>query len=135
MASVRKRKWTHKGPEKEAWVVAYTNQGGTRRIKTFEKKKDADRYRVKVEEELSRGAHVVLNDSARVSEAIDLYLRHCDRRVKMGEIVKGTYVGIVKAMNFISARMGGKRFVETTFHDFERLIEDMRVEGYKANTV
>jgi integrase len=43
--SVRKRAWTTaKGVKKEAWIVNYTDQGGTRRLKTFEKKKVADDF-------------------------------------------------------------------------------------------
>ena len=34
--SVRKRAWTNgQGVEKEAWVVGYVDQNGTRRLKTF----------------------------------------------------------------------------------------------------
>ena len=37
--SIRKRTWkTAKGEAKEAWVVDYVDQGGKRRLKTFEEK-------------------------------------------------------------------------------------------------
>jgi hypothetical protein len=43
--SVRKRKWTtRKGETKEAWVVSYTGQSGSRHLETFDRKKDADAY-------------------------------------------------------------------------------------------
>jgi integrase len=42
--SVRKRAWvTSKGVEKEAWIVDYVDQARRRRLKTFAKKKAADR--------------------------------------------------------------------------------------------
>jgi hypothetical protein len=37
--SVRKRTWiAPEGEEKTAWVVDYVDQGGRRRLKTFERK-------------------------------------------------------------------------------------------------
>ena len=44
--SVRKRTWQNRdGSNGEAWIVNYTDQAGTRRLKTFERKKDADASR------------------------------------------------------------------------------------------
>ena len=54
--SVRKRTWTTaKGVEKEAWVVDYVDQSGKRRLKTFAKKKDADRYEATSRVEVMHG--------------------------------------------------------------------------------
>lgn len=39
MASVAKRKWTHNGFTKEAWMVRYVDPRGSRRGKTFELKR------------------------------------------------------------------------------------------------
>ena len=40
--SIRKRSWTTaKGEQKEAWVVDYADSSGKRRLKTFERKKEA----------------------------------------------------------------------------------------------
>jgi len=47
--SVRKRTWRNRdGSQGEAWVVAYTDQGGTRRIKSFGRKRDADAFHATV---------------------------------------------------------------------------------------
>jgi integrase len=55
--SVRKRKWiTSKGEAREAWVVAYS-QDGIQHIKTFEKKKDADAYHATVKVDIRAGVH------------------------------------------------------------------------------
>ena len=54
MASVAKRSWIHNGETKTKWVVRYTDQGGTRRMKTFPSKKTADRYGTQVETEIWR---------------------------------------------------------------------------------
>lgn len=92
MATVRKRKWTHNGTDKEAWVVTYTDQGGKRRLKTFDKKKDADSYRTKVETELERGEHVAANASVTVEDAGKAWLDDCRRRRRIGDNMAGTTI-------------------------------------------
>ena len=40
--TVRKRTWTNRdGSQSESWVVAYTDQAGKRRLKSFDKKREA----------------------------------------------------------------------------------------------
>ena len=56
--SVRKRKWiTRLGEAKETWVVNYTDQQGVRRLKTFDRKKDADPYHASVKVDVKAGIH------------------------------------------------------------------------------
>lgn len=89
MATVRKRKWVHNGQAKEAWVVAYTDQGGKRRLKTFDKKKDADKYRTKVETEIEAGVHTPARETATFREACEGYLIECERRWRIGDKMSG----------------------------------------------
>ena len=42
--SVRKRTWMKGDEQQEAWVVDYFDASGTRRLKTFKRKKDADAW-------------------------------------------------------------------------------------------
>ena len=43
--SVRRRQWiSPSGESKEAWIVDYRDQHGSRHIKTFAKKRDADTH-------------------------------------------------------------------------------------------
>ena len=65
MASVAKRSWTHNGQTKTKWVVRYTDQVGSKHMKTFPSKKTADKYRMQVETEIERGTHTA--DSASLS--------------------------------------------------------------------
>ncbi|WP_095201640.1 tyrosine-type recombinase/integrase [Mesorhizobium carmichaelinearum] len=68
--SVRKRKWTTaKGVEKEAWVVDYADGNGTRRLKTFDKKKDADAWEAKTTVSIDEGTHVADRATVTVKEA------------------------------------------------------------------
>jgi hypothetical protein len=68
--SIRKRTWTTgKGEEKTAWVVDYVDTKGTRRLKTFAKKKDADQFAATAKVEVREGVHVADSASATVKQA------------------------------------------------------------------
>jgi len=67
--SVRKRTWGSKDDRREAWVADYVDQQGTRRLKTFDRKKDADAYEAKATVEVSDGTHVADSASVTVKEA------------------------------------------------------------------
>ncbi|TRC92191.1 site-specific integrase [Mesorhizobium sp. WSM4303] len=73
--SVRKRKWTTaKGAEKEAWIVDYVDGNGTRRLKTFDKKKDADAWEAKTTVSIDEGTHVADRATVAVDEASVFWL-------------------------------------------------------------
>jgi hypothetical protein len=73
--SVRKRTWANRdGSQGEAWVVAYTDHDGTRRIKSFEKKRDADAYHATVRVDVRRGVHTADSRSVSVAEAGALWI-------------------------------------------------------------
>ncbi|KQW75638.1 integrase [Devosia sp. Root413D1] len=72
--SVRKRKWTSKGVEHEAWVVDYVDGAGARRLKTFSKKKEADAFSAASKVEIRDGVHVADSASVAVKEAGRLWL-------------------------------------------------------------
>jgi integrase len=77
--SVRKRTWTNQdGSQGETWVVAYSDQGGKRRIRSFEKKRDADAFHASVATDLRAGLHVPDRDSVMVAEAGRLWLKSCE---------------------------------------------------------
>ena len=73
--SVRKRTWTTgKGIEKTAWVVDYADNAGTRRLKTFERKKEADSFAATATIEIRDGVHVADSDSTTVTKAGNLWI-------------------------------------------------------------
>jgi len=90
MASVSKRKWTYQGVEKEAWIVRYKDAGGRHRQKTFDFKKDADRWRRQIEQELEFGTHIPAADHRTFGAACDEYLTDLRERVAAGEIRRTT---------------------------------------------
>ena len=78
--SVRKRKWVNgAGVEKEAWVVDYLDIAGTRRLKTFSKKKDADIFSATATVEVREGLHVAYSASATVTKAGELWIANSSR--------------------------------------------------------
>jgi integrase len=68
--SVRKRTWTtRQGETKEAWIVDYVDGKGERHIKTFARKKDADRHHANVTVDVAKGIHTPENRSLTVAKA------------------------------------------------------------------
>ena len=73
--SVRKRAWTTRsGEDREAWIVDYTDQGGKRRLKTFDRKKEADAFAATASVEVREGVHVADSASITVKGAGDLWI-------------------------------------------------------------
>src|SRR5262245_16477291 len=77
--SVRKREWiTRRGEAREAWVVDYSDQAGTRVLKTFDRKKDADSYHDSVRMDVRRGVHTTPSKSPTVAEAAQTWLNRVE---------------------------------------------------------
>jgi integrase len=73
--SVRRRKWTNAdGSRGEAWVVNYTDGSGKRRLKTFDRKKDADAYHAQTAVDVRAGTHTAPSRSVTVAKAGELWL-------------------------------------------------------------
>ncbi|WP_182422315.1 site-specific integrase [Aureimonas sp. ME7] len=77
--SVRKRAWTTpKGEAKTAWVVDYTDTTGKRRLKTFQRKKEADQFAATTTVEVIDGTHIAAGASATIAAAGKLWLLSVD---------------------------------------------------------
>ena len=96
--SVRKRTWQNAdGSQGEAWLAAYTDHEGKRRIRSFDKKQEAVAYHASVAGELRSGIHVPDSQSVTVAEAGKLLARaarrtgwNARRRTTTGSISSGT---------------------------------------------
>lgn len=86
MASVNRRPGADKNGKPYGWIVRYKDAGGAYRQKTFDKKKDADRYQLKIETELESGEHIAPAQSQTVAEAVRLFLREIDAKVSIGAL-------------------------------------------------
>ena len=93
MATITKRRWkTGKGEEREAYVLAYTDQQGSRHKEQFAKKKEADARRLEVEGQINTGAFRAEAKKKTVSDAIDAYIKELKRRHEREEKVTTMYL-------------------------------------------
>ena len=77
MATIRKRTWTTaSGEAREAWQVDFVDQHGKRRHKQFERKKDADAWKVAARAGVQAGTYTPESASATIAEAAALWVDH-----------------------------------------------------------
>src|SRR5947209_370290 len=75
MAAIKKRRWlTGKGEWKEAWRLRYTDGSGKERSKQFDRKGDAEAYRLKSGWEIVQGIHTPDAASITVADAFKLWI-------------------------------------------------------------
>ena len=97
--SVRKRTWRNRdGSQGEAWVVNYTDQGGSRRLKSFDRKKDADAFAGAVSVDIRAGIHIPDRDSITVAEAAKLWLASADAASRARADAKGGSATTITAL-------------------------------------
>jgi integrase len=71
------RVWTTKtGETRTAWIADYRDQQGVRRLKTFQRKKDADAWLDQAKVEVRQGIHTAASASKTVVEAWEMWLQH-----------------------------------------------------------
>lgn len=136
MASVRKREWTHNGAKREAWVCSYTDQEGKRRLKTFDKKKEADAFRQKAEAEINAGIHTAASASVTVAEAVREFLQDRERQRRLGDVAGNT----LEKERFVLERrlvaaLGSQKVSELKSEQVQGYVDGLRSEGLAANTV
>jgi len=77
--SVRRRTWINDdGSQGEAWIVNYTDGAGKRRLKTFKRRRDAERFEDVVGVGVRAGLHVPDSQSVTLAEAGKLWLTSCE---------------------------------------------------------
>lgn len=133
MASVKKRKWTYKGADKSAWVVRW-QEGGKHRSKQFEKKKDADAHRVKVENLEASGAGII-DSTITVKEVCKKFLENEELRVRDGRIVKSNFINTRTAVNkYIDPLIGHHVMVDLQPSQVDWLYGEMLKKGLSPRT-
>lgn len=126
MASVAKRKWTHKGQQREAWVVRYKDKGSAHRSKQFDLKKDADGYKRKVENELEAGTHIARSGSVTVAEMMEEFAASIERKFRDGQ-ASHSYVAMLNTCHpYITKRIGQTLLLDLTWQAVEQLSHDLR---------
>ena len=77
--STRRRRWTtRKGEPREAWIVDYSDQDGSRHIETFKRKKDADAHAQQVGVDVRSGTHTPVSKSVTVAKAAEDWIAYCE---------------------------------------------------------
>jgi integrase len=110
--AIRQREWTtSKGKRKTAWIVDYFDAKGTRRLKTFKTRREADDWRSGAKVELRTGIHVADRDSIIVSDAGKLWIADCKADGLEPTSIE-TYQGYLD--NHIAPLIGTKRLNEMT---------------------
>jgi integrase len=86
MASIRKREWKNaNGAQKTAYIVDYVDSLGGRQRQQFTRWKEADRFRIKIENQLSEGTYRPDANKVTVKEVSEAYLNHCQGRMDRNE--------------------------------------------------
>ncbi len=75
MATIRKREWRTKAGRRIAWVAAYFDQDGVRRLKTFRTQRDARDWLPATQEAVKAGTHTPDTISPTLCEAVDAWIR------------------------------------------------------------
>jgi len=66
------------GTERSRWVVDYVDTSGTRRLKSFATKKEADAWSVTALHEVKQGTHTPASVSISIREAFERWIAHCE---------------------------------------------------------
>ena len=130
MASVAKRKWTHKGIAAEAWVVRYIDETGSRRSRQFEQKKQADAFKREAERELETGNHVARSQTVSVGRLCDDYMAAQEAMHRNGTIAQNTLSrrrAFVKA--YIKPSLGDVLATELSRERIDGFIRHIRAKG------
>lgn len=136
MASVSKRRWKKPdGSTGETWVVRHIDRDGKHRQKTFDKKKEADKYRTSVEAEIVERGFATHINGATVAAVTDLFLKEQESRVDDGDIGKSRFNRIMMAATkSILPHLGKMIAKDLTAQDVERWYQDLRQGGLSART-
>jgi integrase len=86
MASIRKRNWkTLKGEARKGFAVDYFDGQGKRQRKQFEKRGEADAFRIDIENQMRVGTYRPEAGKVTVAELAEMFLGHCRGRMERGE--------------------------------------------------
>jgi integrase len=128
--SVRKRKWTTRlGEPKETWVVNYTDQKRVRRLKTFDRKKDADAYHASVKVDVKAGIHTTSKTT--VAQAGEKWIADAEGRLERATVK--TYQEHLK--HHIAPIIGGIFLRDLTVPAVRNFMDVLRAAGRSPDMV
>jgi integrase len=114
--------WKSVGETKTAWVADYFDQHGTRRLKSFKIKKDADAWLVQARGQVARGTHTADTASATVADAADRWLARCER----DNLEQSTMVGYRSHVTYhIKPPLGSTKLSRLTGPRVQEFIDEL----------
>lgn len=126
MAKVSKREWTApNGEQKSAWVVRW-KEGARHRSRQFDRKKEADAFRVTTEGGIASGAAAQDGEKVSVAQACEAFLRFSETRCADGRISRGHLLNLNRAVDrSIVPHLGRLMFCDVTQAHVEQFYADM----------
>jgi integrase len=129
--SVRKRTWTtSNGETKEAWIVDYRDRakGGTRVLRTFQLKKEADAFVVDMKSEVRDGVHIARSKSVTVTQAGKFWIATAEAN----ELERATVVDYRRLLDMHIAPFIGSTKLSDLSVPMVRAFEDQLREGGRS---
>jgi integrase len=136
MATVRRRTWQTKDGPRTAWVVDYFDGTGTRRLKTFERQREAKGWLAQVQVDVKAGEHVADRASITVAKAAELWLETCRHGSPDGEHAP-LEASTVREYERYVRYMTGDAIVGVTLNQLDRAMVDeflKRLRGARRST-
>ena len=127
MAKIRKRVWTNKNGEQEAWIIDYKDQHNKRHIETFKTRKQADARRKQIEGEVDLGVHTPAYASRTVAEAGEAW-------IKQAQVVDGLERSTIRQYRqhldlHINPFIGAKKLAQLTVPSVKKFRADLIEAG------
>jgi len=129
VATVRKRKLPS---GLIRWQASYTDGGGKRRAKLFERKSDGDAWLVETSHDLKRGLHTPAGVSPTVKQAGALWIKRCNEKGLEQSTVRG-YEEHTEL--HIYPFIGAKKLAELTAPAVNAFADRLREEGRSPDMV
>ena len=118
-------------PPQEAWIVDYA-ANGSRHLKTFEHKKDADLYSKQVGVDVDKGIHIAPSKSKTVAEAGDLWIKACEG----AELERATIDGYKQHLRLhIKPRLGHYKLTALNVPLMRKFKDDLSADGRSSTRV
>ena len=121
--AVRKRVWTtRKGERKEAWVADYVDGNDKRHIRTFTKKKEADKFAAKTKVDVNAGTHVAPDSNLTMAMVADKWINAVAANGAERSTIRQYRLHV---KNHITPRIGSLKLAKLTRGHVEHLRDDL----------
>ena len=129
MAAVSKRTWTYKGETKTAWTVRWRDGADVQRQKTFDFKRDADAYRLKLDNDAAHGLNLKKPPTP-LREVARLFGNQIEARYSAGQIGRSRRDALATILNHhVVPYLGATPICDLTPLRIESWVADLARRG------